>query len=94
MGREGVSTKMEYTTSDGFTLRVFSSCYLDWGLEITNSAGKEMYYNPCCLSSDCWGSHYDEELDEVVEWCEDEWREELKLHADDLIDCFVQFDNV
>lgn len=44
-----------YTNSEGFTFRVFSSMYLDWGLEITDPNGEELYYNPSSLSNESYG---------------------------------------
>ena len=32
-----------HTTKDGFTLRVFSSMYIDWGLEIKDPQGCLLY---------------------------------------------------
>ena len=44
-----------YTNSEGFTFRVFSSMYMDWGLEITSPKGEELYYSPCSLSNESYG---------------------------------------
>ena len=44
-----------YTNSEGFTFRVFSSMYIDWGLEITDPNGEELYYNPSSLSNESYG---------------------------------------
>jgi hypothetical protein len=44
-----------YTNSEGFTFRVFSSLYMDWGLEITGPNGEELYCNPSSLSNESYG---------------------------------------
>lgn len=50
---------MVATTKDGFTLRAFSSMYVDWGLEISHPrqpGGESLFYNPSCLSAESWGT--------------------------------------
>ena len=54
-----------YTTTDGFTLRIFSTMYLDWGLEISYN-DETLYYNPHCISSDCVGFHDTSDEDEIL----------------------------
>lgn len=63
---------MEYTDPDtGITLRVFSSMYVDWGLEISHPdlpEDVEMYYSPCALGVETYGFKpsqlaIDEEMD-------------------------------
>ena len=83
-----------YTTDDGFTLRVFSTMYLDWGLEILDPNGETVYYNPHCICSEYVGFNDEDEdgniLDEGVAWTDEEWVEYLKWEADSLIECFVE----
>ena len=55
---------------DGFKIRVFSSFYADWGLEILRVAGtfeeytcESVFYSPSCLSGDSYGGGPREGLD-------------------------------
>lgn len=48
-------TIASYTDSEGFTFRVFSSMYLDWGLEIKAPNGNDLYYSPSSLCLDSYG---------------------------------------
>lgn len=81
-----------YKTDDGYELRVFSSMYVDWGLEITKD-GHELYYNPSCLNSESYGIHWEDEeenmLEEGIPWSEGEWLACLKVEADDFIEAYV-----
>ena len=87
----------EHTTHDGYTLTVFSSMYLDWGLTITRPDGTELMSNPHCLSSEVYGASppsdmtWDEAIDAGVEfkpWTEKEWTECLASEADELIEAY------
>jgi hypothetical protein len=60
-----------YTNSEGFTFRVFSSMYIDWGLEITGPSGEELYYNPSSLSNESYGHKPNPERD-FADWDEAE----------------------
>ena len=60
-----------YTDSEGFTFRVFSSMYIDWGLEITSPSGEELYYNPSSLSNESYGHKPNPERD-FADWDEAE----------------------
>ena len=89
-------TMAAHTTEDGYTLRVFSSGYLDWGVELTHCAGKgeevqSLYYSPCGLSSEAAGYTVDEDSDsdEGVEWDDAQWDEYLETVVDDYIECYV-----
>lgn len=83
----------EYTTEDGHTIRVFSTLYLDWGLEIMRG-DETLYYNPSCLSVESYGfkapegmEHEEaEEKDALVEWTDEDWVECLKNEAHDFIE--------
>ena len=44
-----------FTDSDKYTFRVFSSIYVDWGLEITGPNGEELHYSPSSLCRDNYG---------------------------------------
>jgi len=44
-----------YTDGEGFTFRVFSSMYIDWGLEIMSPGGEQLYYSPSSLSNESYG---------------------------------------
>ncbi len=91
-----------FTTPEGYTLRVFSATFLDWGLCISFS-GVEVFYGPCHLSSESYGrkpnpDHDFEDYEEAeasdqddafVEWTDAEWRECLKEEADMLIEAYV-----
>ena len=63
-----------YTTPDNaFRLRVFSSMYLDWGLEIQVNIGleKDLYYSPSSLSRESYGFKPNSEKYENWEDAED-----------------------
>ena len=81
-----------YKTDDGFTLRIFSSMYLDWGLEISYD-DETLYYNPHCIASDCVGFYWEDDegepLEEGLDWSDEDWAEYLECEADSLIECFV-----
>lgn len=91
--------KREYTTEDGYTLRVFSSMYLDWGLEISKG-GVDVYYSPCALSRECYGLKPPADMDWedaeerglLEDWTPEDWAERLEQEADDLIEAFVPMD--
>ena len=61
-----------YTTEDGYTLRVFGTMYLDWGLSISKG-DEQLYYSPSSLCSESYGFKpnpvhgldYDETMDRV-----------------------------
>ena len=61
-----------FKTDDGFTLRIFSSGYLDWGLEIFAPNNESVYYNPHCISSESVGFHLEDgqgnEIEEPLPW--------------------------
>jgi len=81
-------------TKDGFTLRVFSTMYLDFGLEITATEDGRNYYNPYCLSNDCYGFSKDCSCEdncdcERRDWTEEEWKECLESEADVLIEAYI-----
>ena len=82
-----------FKTDDGFTLRIFSGGYLDWGLEIFAPNNESVYYNPHCIASDCVGFHLEDEdgneLEEGINWSDEDCREYLECEADSLIECFV-----
>lgn len=95
---------MIYTTPDGYTLRVFSSMYSDWGLSINGPNGEELFYSPHALSTEAYGlkpaarfdSWEDAEAafnngDEtaLVDWTHEEWAECLESEAWELIEAFV-----
>ena len=82
-----------FTTDDGFTVRIFSTMYLDWGLEILDSSGESLYYNPHCIASDCVGFYHEDEqgneIEEGLPWSDYDWQEYLECEADLLIESFV-----
>lgn len=93
-----------YTTEDGYTLTVHHTAYVDYGLSIQKE-GKELFYNPCCLSADTYGSSPSDAYDDYeaaeraasegdseafVRWTEDDWLMCLKDEAWEFIDAFVQ----
>ena len=97
-----MATKAQITTHDGYTIRAFSSMYLDYGLEITAPDGTEAFYSPSALSFESYGHNMCEHCQEngeehgdcenPVEWTEDEWASSLHYEADDLIEAFVMLD--
>ena len=82
-----------FKTDDGFTLRIFSGGYLDWGLEIFAPNNESVYYNPHCISSESVGFHLEDgqgnEIEEPLPWSDYDWREYLDYEADSFIECFV-----
>jgi|TARA_E500000081_G_scaffold27236_1_gene31006 hypothetical protein len=72
----------EYTDGEGFTLRVFSSMYVDWGTELTAPDGYGLHYSPSSLSVESYGFHWEDEdgqeLDEGKPWTDEEWKEALQ----------------
>ena len=95
---------MEYTTEDGFTIRVFSSMYIDWGLEITKD-GQSLYNCPSALSRESYGfkpapqyadweeaeeAAFEGDVNAFVEWEESDWTESLAEEADTLIEAYVR----
>ena len=63
---KGSNVMRSFTTDDGFTVRIFSTMYLDWGLEILDPSGESVYYNPHCIASDCVGFHDTSDEDEIL----------------------------
>lgn len=74
---------MEYKTKDGYTIRAFSSMYVDFGLEILDQNGDQAAYTPCALSSDSYGSTNGRA------WSDARWRKQLAAEAGDLVEAFV-----
>ena len=75
-----------FTDSDKYTFRVFSSMYIDWGLEITSPEGEELYYSPSSLSNESYGHKPNPERD-FVDW---EDAEEASIGGDS--EAFVAWD--
>ena len=96
----------EHRTDDGYTLTVFSSLYLDWGLTITRPDGTELLSNPHCLSSEHYGASppdgmdWDEAMDALIDcgvdyfepWTDKDWAECLASEADELIEAYGGWD--
>jgi len=85
-----------FTTEEGYTLRAFSSLYIDYGLEILDSEGESLFYGPCHLSNDSYGTTYpeDEDSEEPGEpWSESRWVSCLRDEADTLLECFLPEEN-
>ena len=93
-----------YVDPEGWQLRVFSSMYLDWGLEILDPNGVEVFYSPSCLSAESYGfkaaEHFDswedanasDDPDAFEAWSEEDWLECLKSEAWELLDCYAPRD--
>tara|TARA_Y100000034_G_C6904037_1_gene418988 strand:- start:440 stop:871 length:432 start_codon:yes stop_codon:yes gene_type:complete len=94
---------MQYTTEDGYTLRVFSSMYIDWGLEIMRG-DRTLYYCPCALSNESYGFKPNPKFDDwedaeeaaldgdenaFIQWDDKDWEEGLRDEADTFIECYV-----
>ena len=90
----------EHKTEDGWTLTVYSSLYIDWGLTITRPDGSELMTNPHCLSCESYGASPPEGMDwdeateagEYTVWGEEEWIECLKGEADSLSEGYGGWD--
>ena len=97
-------THGEYTDKEGYTYRVYSTMYVDWGLEISQG-DKTIFYNPSALSNESYGwspnpdryEDWDEAMDAAgegddeafVAWTAKEWSECLESEADDLLDAYT-----
>ena len=89
-----------HVTTEGFTLKVFSTMYVDWGLSIERD-GKDLFSNPCCLSRESYGrkpapqyEDWDAAMDSgddnaFLPWTDADWKECLANEADDLIEAFL-----
>jgi len=76
-----------YTTDDGYTLEVFSSLYVDWGLRISKEGEEEdVFYHACFLSNESHGRKPNEEAGY------DDWDEAEKAALDGAGDAFVEWD--
>ena len=73
---------------DGYELRIFSSLYMDYGLEIAKD-GQSLFYNPHCLNAESWGFHWNDDDTPGEEWTASDWEDRLRYEADDLLDCFL-----
>lgn len=82
-------------TKCGHLIRVFSSLYVDWGLEIREDGGSgvSVYYSPSALSTESYGVHWEDEegnpLDEGTPWTLQEWRDCLEDEADSFLEAYV-----
>ena len=91
-----------HTTEDFFTLEVFSSMYLDWGLSVNHALHGQLFYNPSALGRESCGTKpnpekyedwdeaeraaLDGDDDAFVPWTVSEWSEWLADEADELLD--------
>lgn len=79
-----------------YGFRVVNTLYLDYGLAIykmEDGEWKEIFYNPSCLSSDVYGTHYEDEegneLEEGIPWSEEDWAEYFRSDAATLIEAYA-----
>ena len=79
-------TVASFTDSDKYTFRVFSSMYMDWGLEITDPNGEELYCSPSSLSIESYGVKPNPDRD-FIDW---EEAEDAAAAGDE--QAFVQWD--
>lgn len=92
-----------YTTEDGFTLEVFSSMYMDWGLTISFE-GRELFTSPHALSNESYGRNPADKYDDwdeaeraaldgddeaFVPWTDEDWQDSLKDEAETLIEAYL-----
>ena len=98
-------TVAKYTDSEGFTFRVFSSMYVDWGLEIKAPDGNDLYYSPSSMCNEAYGHKPNpkkyEDWDEAeqasfegdskafVPWNQKDWKECLESEADTFLEAYV-----
>ena len=84
---------VQIQTEEGFILRVFSTMYMDWGVELTHVDGAKFYYNPSGLSVESAGVFWEDsdgnQLDEGVEWSQEDWLEYLAWDVDCWIETYV-----
>mgnify|MGYP007059509803 FL=1 len=97
-----MATLAQITTRDGYTIRAFSSMYLDYGLEITPPNGQDSFYSPCALSSESYGYNmcehcYEnmlafEDCENPQQWTQSEWAGMLREESHYLIEAFMPID--
>lgn len=91
----------EFTDTDGrrYKLRVFSTMYLDWGLEILRAGiggeWTELFYSPSALSLDSYGITWTDddgqELDEGISWTQEQWAEHFTdYECGELVDAYTE----
>ncbi len=89
---------MIFKTEDGYTVRVFSSLYVDYGIEILDPNGQEIFYNPSYLSLESYGYRYEDEdghdLEDGIAWSEDEWRVPAIEAAEEILECIQVTDDL
>ena len=89
----------QFKTDDGYTLTVYSSLYVDYGLCIEK--GEDTLFNsPSCLANEAYGVDPPDDMDwaeweasgfegEGVPWSADRWQECLKDEALDLLEAYL-----
>lgn len=96
-----------HVTTEGFTLKVFSTMYVDWGLSIERDE-RDLFWNPHCLSNESYGrkpnpDKYEdwEEAEKAaldgddkafIPWTDADWQECLANEADTLIEAYLGHD--
>lgn len=94
--------RRKHTTEDDFTLEVFSSLYIDWGLCVSHTYHGELFYHPSALGRESCGQKpnpekfddwdeaeraaLDGDDEAFVPWTDADWREWLANEADELLE--------
>lgn len=66
-----------HKTPEGFTITVYCSAYVDWGLLIESPEGESVFNHPCYLAAETYGSD-----DEGNEWSDQQWQDCITNEAD------------
>jgi len=81
-----------------YIIRVFSTMYVDWGLEILSEDGESLFYSPSALCSETYGFiWYDdagELLEEAIEWSDQDWEEVLQGEAWQFLEAYLPEEEV
>ena len=84
----------EHTTPEGYVVAVYDGGYLDYGLVVTDPAGRTLYDCPCALSAEAWGADggcADGGCADGRPWSGAEWAARLEGAADELVDHYAEY---
>ncbi len=80
---------------EGYELKVFSTMYMDYGLEISKG-GESLFYSPHCLCCESYGYHHNEWCEDMQgeeesrPWTKEEWKECILGEAGILIEAYTE----
>lgn len=90
---------MQYTDEEtGITITILSTMYIDWGIQINDRNGDELFYGPCHIDSESVGFHREDddgnELEEAIDWFDEDWQLWFQSEFEVLVDGFVGWENL